>query len=178
MEENWPEQLTDMNYTVTLRGASDADEEFLYRVYAGTRADEMALVPWTQEQKDSFLRMQFEAQRQAYAKQFPGAEHSVVLIDEQPVGRVWIARTDEEIHLVDIAILPEHQNSGIGTYLLHQLIAESEKTAKTLRHTVYKFNAGAQRFYERLGFSQAGDAGMYLHMERLPAPLNSRPPHD
>lgn len=176
MEEHWPEQLADVNYAVTLRPATDADTEFLYQVFAGTRAEEMALVPWTDAQKEGFLRMQFQAQRQAYGEHFPGAEHSIVVMDGQPVGRVWIARTDEEIRLLDIAILPEHQNSGIGTYLLHQLIAESNQTAKTLRHTVYKFNEGAQRFYERLGFSHAGEAGMYLHMERKPAPLNSPPP--
>ena len=35
-----------------------ADTEFLFEVYAASRDAEMALVPWTEAQKRSFLRMQ------------------------------------------------------------------------------------------------------------------------
>lgn len=169
MEENWPEKLSDTNSSVALRRATHDDEDFLYRVYASTRADEMAQVPWNDAQKESFLRMQVTAQRTSYEEQFPGSEHSIVLLDGRQVGRIWIARTADEIRLLDITILPEEQNSGIGTYLLHQLIDEADREGKTLRHTVYKFNTGGQRFYERLGFTYAGEAGIYLHMQRAPA---------
>jgi ribosomal protein S18 acetylase RimI-like enzyme len=178
MEENWPEQLTDVNFAVSLRRATPEDEDFLFKVYASTRAREMSMVQWDDAQKRAFLQMQHKAQRQSYDENYPSADYNVVFLDERPVGRLWVARTGDEIRLLDIAILPEHQNSGIGTYLLHQLIAEADASGKTLRHTVYKDNTGAQRFYERLGFAPAGEAGMYLFMERKRSTPDATPSSD
>ena len=168
------EQSADLKRRVRLRPVEPADEEFLLDVYASTRADEMALVPWTDEQKRAFLRMQLGAQREAYETNYKDAtDYQLILLDEQPVGRLWTARTEEQIRLLDIALLPEAQKHGIGTMLLAQLIAESEQLGKPLRHMVYRFNTGALRFYERHGFSQLGEAGAYLLMERQPASMKA-----
>ena len=43
---------------LTLRPCTDDDLPFLLEVYASTRADEMAIVPWTDEEKQAFVRMQ------------------------------------------------------------------------------------------------------------------------
>jgi hypothetical protein len=48
--------------SVGLRRVDDQDVEFLFRVYASTRTEELAPVPWTDEQKQAFLRQQFDAQ--------------------------------------------------------------------------------------------------------------------
>ena len=50
-----------------------ADQDFLLQVYASTRAHEMSLVPWTDAQKQAFVRQQFEAQLAHYAMQYPEA---------------------------------------------------------------------------------------------------------
>jgi hypothetical protein len=39
------------------------DEPFLFKLYASTRRDEIALVGWDKPQQDAFLRMQYNAQR-------------------------------------------------------------------------------------------------------------------
>lgn len=153
---------------VRLRTVEASDEDFLLRVYADSRAEEMRLVPWNDEQKLAFLRSQFEAQREQYQARFPDAEYSVILYKEQPAGRLWIGRTDEQIRLLDIAILPEFQNRGIGTTLLRKLLAESEQKNLPLRHMVFKPNTAALRFYQRFGFQQIDDVGAYIHMERRP----------
>jgi ribosomal protein S18 acetylase RimI-like enzyme len=165
---------------VRLRPVELADEEFLLRVYAASRADEMALVPWDEEQKLAFVRSQFEAQRAQYGERFPDAEYSVILYRGRPAGRLWIGRTPEQIRLLDIAILPEFQNQGIGAALLKRLVAESERRGLPLRHMVFKLNDAALRFYSRFGFSQIDDVGAYIHMERLPAAAADapRPPAD
>lgn len=155
---------------VSLRPVREDDEEFLLDVYASSRADEMALVNWSEAQKREFLRMQFNSQRSEYTARFPTeAEYSIILYDEQPAGRLWVARTDEQIRLLDIALLPEHQNRGIGTTLLHLLMAEAEHTGRPLRHMIFKLNTAALRFYERLGFSLFEEAGAYDHMEWRPS---------
>jgi GNAT superfamily N-acetyltransferase len=85
-------------------------------------------------------------------------------VDEQPAGRIWISR-GAEIHLLDIALLGEFQNRGVGTVLLRGLIDEAVRVQKPLRHTVFVLNTQAKQFYERLGFVVFGEAGAYLHME-------------
>lgn len=163
---------------VELRRATPEDAEFLLDVYASTRADEMALVNWDEATKRAFLKSQSEAQRRDYESNYPDADHQVVLVDGQRAGRIWVWRDDAEIHLLDIALLPEFQNRGVGTILLGRLIEESEATRVPLRHTVFLYNADAARFYERLGFKKYGEmmGGMYINMERLPASTPAQPP--
>lgn len=153
---------------VSLRPVCVDDEEFILKVYASSRADEMALVDWSDEQKAAFLRSQSNAQREQYTARFPDAEYSVVLVGEKPAGRLWIGRDDKEIRLLDIAILPEFQNRGVGSFLLRRLIEDAKASGKPLRHMVFKLNPDAHRFYERFGFRVFEDFGAYLHMELPP----------
>jgi ribosomal protein S18 acetylase RimI-like enzyme len=150
---------------MVLRPVTAADEEFLLSVYASTRADELAQTPWGDEQKRQFLKWQFDLQRREYDTRFPDAAYSVILIDGRPAGRIWIARDDQEIRLLDIAILREFQNRGAGTLLLRRLIDESKRAGKALRHMVFVLNNDAHRFYERLGFVVIEESGAYKHME-------------
>lgn len=168
------ERPLDEDGQIALRAVQPEDEDFLLQVYAASRADEMALVDWDEAQKMTFLRSQFEAQAAQYHARFPDAEYSVILYKDRSVGRFWIGRTPEQIRLLDIAILPEFQNRGIGAVLLKSLVDESEAAAKPLRHMVFKMNVDALRFYERFGFTPIEDVGAYIHMERLPA--NAEPP--
>jgi GNAT superfamily N-acetyltransferase len=168
-------ELIDDSGEVALRAVQREDEDFLLSVYAASRADEMALVDWDEAQKMAFLRSQFEAQAAQYHARFPDAEYSIILYKGSPVGRFWIGRTPEQIRLLDIAILPEFQNQGVGGVLLKSLMAESEATGVPLRHMVFKMNTAALRFYERFGFSPIEDVGAYIHMERQPSNVQSPP---
>lgn len=150
---------------VTLRPARPEDEDFLLEVYAGTRAEERALVGWDDAQWGAFIRMQFTAQKRDYEARYSASGHSVILAGGRPVGRLWVDRGEEEIRLVDIALLPAHQGTGIGSVILRRLIAEARQAEKPLRHMVYKANADAVRFYERLGFSVTGEIPSHYLME-------------
>ena len=151
--------------TLRLRPITPADDDFLRSVYFSTRADELAQAEWQEGQKEAFVKWQFEMQRREYDARFPDAEYYVILIDGEPAGRIWIGQDDEQIRLLDIAILQEFQNRGAGTYLLRQLIAAAGKSNKCLRHMVFVLNDDAHRFYERLGFVIIEDLGAYKHME-------------
>lgn len=170
------ERPLDESGEVRLRAVEPEDEDFLLRVYAASRADELALVPWDEGQKRAFIRQQFEAQYAQYYQRFPDAEYSIILYRGQEVGRFWIGRTPEQIRLLDITILPEFQNQGIGAVLLKTLLAESEAKGLPLRHMVFKLNSAALRFYERFGFSPIEDVGAYIHMERRPSDTAAEPP--
>jgi ribosomal protein S18 acetylase RimI-like enzyme len=137
-------------------------------VYASTRAEELAVVPWDDAQKEAFLRSQFEAQDAWYREHYADASFDVILVDGEPAGRLYVHRGDRETRIVDIALLPEHRGIGIGTTLLRDLLAEADAAGKRVTIHVERFNP-ALRLYERLGFSIAEDRGVYLFLERSPA---------
>ncbi len=156
-----------MNQMLALRPIADGDRDLLYRIYASTREDELAQVDWNATQKAAFLWMQFTAQHQYYQEHYAGAAFQVILADGQPAGRLYVARWPEEIRIVDIALLPAYRNAGIGTALLKDLLAEGAQTRKRVSIHVERFNP-ALRLYERLGFTQIADKGVYLLLEWSP----------
>ncbi len=153
---------------VELRPVTDSDDQFLLSVYESTRHDELAQVEWAEGQKEQFLRWQFDLQRAEYMTRFPDSDYRLIVVDEQPAGRIWVGRDDEQIRLLDIALLPAFQNRGVGTTLLRHLMDEATKAGKPLRHMVFVLNNDAERFYLRLGFNRIEDFGAYKHMEWKP----------
>jgi GNAT superfamily N-acetyltransferase len=154
--------------TVELRPLSKSDDPFLLSVYMSTREEELAQAEWQEGQKEMFVRWQFDLQRREYDERFPDAAYHVILVDQQPAGRIWVGDDDEQIRLLDIALLPEFQNRGVGTALLHRLMDQAKESGKALRHMVFMLNSNAKRFYERLGFVTIDDLGAYQHMEWRP----------
>ena len=152
---------------LSLRPVEPADEPFLFMVYASTREPELAMVDWDPAQKEAFLLQQFSAQYQYYREHYVGASYQVILRDGLPVGRLYVARWPEEIRIMDIALLPEHRNAGIGSSLLRDLQADGAATGKRVSIHVEKFNP-ALRLYERLGFAPTTDRGVYVMLEWRP----------
>jgi GNAT superfamily N-acetyltransferase len=143
------------------------DQELLLGVYASTREEELAAVVWEAGQKKVFLRQQFTAQHAWYQENYAGAEFLVILRDGVPAGRLYVVRWEKEIRLIDIALLPEHRNAGVGSAILAEILAEGSAAAKPVTIHVEKFNP-ALRLYSRLGFTPIEDRGVYLLMERAP----------
>ena len=153
--------------SLSLRPATADDDAFSLQVYASTRANELALVPWTDEQKHWFVDMQFNAQRTSYQLDRPNAEWLIILHDEKAVGRMIVDRSDQTIRLMDIALLPEYRNHGIGSKFINDLLDESRETGKPILLHVESFNP-AFNLYSRLGFKKIGESGFYVAMEWSP----------
>jgi ribosomal protein S18 acetylase RimI-like enzyme len=148
---------------IRLDPARASDEAFLYRTYASTRTEEMALTGWDTRQCEAFLRMQYEAQRRSYLAQIPDARYWVIRCDEIAVGRLILDHTPAEIHIVDIAVLTEFRKRGIGSALMHAILQEASQGAKSVRLHVERFNS-ALRWYERMGFRVIDSGPIYLEM--------------
>src|SRR5882724_5186909 len=144
--------------SITLRDASEKDEAFLREVYASTRAQELALIPWNDEQREAFLRMQFDAQHLHYHSQFPEASYQIILNEAEAIGRLYVLRKEAEIRILDITLLPQHRDAGIGTPLIRELLREADQTGKAVNIWVEQFNPSLALF-ERLGFSKAQEDG-------------------
>jgi GNAT superfamily N-acetyltransferase len=110
------------------------------------------------------LREQFAARVNAYRNAFPGANHSIVLLGRTSVGVLIVHRIPAEIRIVDLALLPARRGAGLGTWLLRQLMDEACGARLPLRLQVLK-GSPALRLYLRLGFSPAGENGLYLKLE-------------
>lgn len=163
------------DYTITFRPYAATDLPFIQTVYASSREMEMAVVPWTEEEKTRFLEMQCQAQLHHYEAHYQGAEHLIILKDEQPIGRLYIHRTSKEMRLMDITLLPVYRRQGIGSQIIGDLLHESEQTNRPVTLHVEIINPDAYRLYERLGFTAVNQQGIHIFMERLPQPVTAPP---
>jgi GNAT superfamily N-acetyltransferase len=152
---------------ITLRNALAEDETFLREVYACTRAQELVMVPWNDERREAFLRMQFDAQHSYYRAQFPEASYEIILQEAEPIGRFYVHRTEEDIRVLDITILPNYRKGGIGTWLIQELLAEGARTGSPVSIWVEHFNSSLTLF-ERLGFSRIQEDGYNFLLEWRP----------
>lgn len=153
---------------ITVRDEQPSDEAFLFELYASTRREELDAWGWPPEMRSAFLTMQFKASR-GYRSTFPEAEFQIVMLDGVNAGRLIIHRTREELRVVDIALLPQHRNAGIGTALLRRIFGEAAATKKPLRLQVLK-GSRAGGLYQRLGFEKTGETELHFDMEwREPA---------
>ena len=157
---------------IALRPNRGSDRDFLYRVYAGTRTEELAVVPWSETEKAAFFKQQFEAQHSCYQKQFPDAAFQVIERSGERIGRLYIDRREDEIGIIDIALLPAHRRAGIGGALLREILEEAAAACKRVRIHVERNNP-ALGLYHRLGFVEIDDLGVYLLLEW--SPLGGRP---
>jgi len=152
---------------VRLRAAGVDDEDFLFALYASTRRDEMAAWGWPTAQQEMFLRMQFGALQQRYAAEGERLDHRIILRADQPIGRIIVIRSADELRLADIALLPEHRGIGIGAALIGDLLEEAARARLPVRLHVTRDNRAA-RLYERLGFVVCDDIGSHFKMEWRP----------
>lgn len=157
---------------ITLVPIRQEDMEFLYRVYASTRIEEMRLVTdWTEDEKNAFLCWQFQMQHQHYQTYYPQANYNVIVKDETPIGRLYVAAGSQEIRVMDIALLPPYRNKGIGTSLVREILAEAEENGQIVSLHVEAENP-AKHLYERLGFVVVGEAGIYQLLHWVPGKRN------
>jgi len=145
---------------------TDADAEFIEQVYFGTRREEFAALGWAPEQLEMFLRMQLNFQQQSFRMQFPEADSSIIVFENERVGRLIVERTAKETRIIDIAVLPECRSRGIGTEILRKFIEDAKNEDKKIALNVLKTNVRAFNLYQKLGFVVTGDDEMYYSMEQ------------
>ncbi|KAI9135295.1 GNAT family N-acetyltransferase [Acaryochloris sp. CCMEE 5410] len=156
-----------MHLSIDFRPICDDDLNNLKQIYASTRAEELQVLSWSQEEKEIFLQRQFQAQHQYYQAQFREAEYLMILEGNQPIGRLYVDRRPDEIRIIDIAILPAYRGQGIGSSLLQQILAEGQCSHKSVRIHVEQNNR-ALKLYQRLGFQKKSENGVYFLMEWMP----------
>jgi GNAT superfamily N-acetyltransferase len=151
---------------VTLRPERPEDEEFLFALYASTRQEELDAWGWPREMRRTFLEVQFRAQ-QRYRTAFPKAQFRIVEMEGRCIGRLIVDSAADELRLVDIALLREQRNAGLGTQLIRGIQAEGRAAGKPVRLTVQKGHR-AERLYGRLGFVKISETELHEDLEWRP----------
>jgi GNAT superfamily N-acetyltransferase len=140
--------------SIRLRPAADADADFVLRV---TEACMRRYVEQTWGRWDAELTR----------SQFSAATHRIVECGGRDIGCIQLTETAEGLHLQRLFLLPEHQNRGIGTRLMRDILERARAAGKPVRLRVLAVNP-ARRFYERLGFAVRRSTAERHEMEWTP----------
>ncbi len=104
--------------------------------------------PWTRGNFADSLRSGYQAQ--------------VLLADGKLLGYFVAMKGVDEVHLLNITVVPEHQSQGWGRLMLDALALWSRgQGAQWLWLEVRESNERAQRIYERNGFRRVGERKGY-----------------
>ena len=153
---------------LAIRPTQPGDEQFLYQLAYQTMFEQLFASTWDAKIRDQLLDLQIRAKYGSYAAQYPRADHGVIMLDDEPVGRLIIDRAGEFYVLVDIAVAPKHRSAGIGTRVILGLCTEADLMQKKVRLQVSVTNPRAAALYKRLGFRVIEDHQVTLEMERAP----------
>jgi GNAT superfamily N-acetyltransferase len=159
--------VSNLDNPISLRPATSEDQEFLREVFKSSRGEDLRGLGWEEDRIREFLDMQFEAQQRLGQDEYQQADDQIVLSAANRAGRLTVERRDHEIRCVEVALLPAHRNTGIGTFLIRQLQDEARLAKKPLRLGVIRFSRAVSLF-ERLGFARTSETGTHFQMEWLP----------
>lgn len=155
-------------FGIAYRPMSDEDLPFVARLFASTRAQEVAATGWPPETQRAFLDQQHRAQHLHYRNVYPGAEWLIIERGSEAIGRLYLDESDTGLLLMDISLLPGERGVGLGGAILADVLALAAARDKPVSLHVEKFNP-ARRLYQRFGFAVMEDQGVYDLMEWRPA---------
>jgi GNAT superfamily N-acetyltransferase len=153
--------------SISVRPVTSGDEKLLLDIYKSSRGDDLRGLGWAEDRISEFLGMQYEAQQKFYESEYKQAVDEIILREDKPAGRLIVERREHEIRFIEVALLPEHRNHGIGTFLIRQLQDEARRERKPLHLQVIRFNR-AVNLLERSGFVRTSETGTHFQMEWKP----------
>lgn len=157
-----PDTLLQRN--ITLRSATMSDMNFLRCLYYQSRADELVAVAWSDADKKTFLDSQFDLQHHHYLTYYAEANFLIIEHQSMPIGRFYLLQLENIFLLVDISLVSEWRNHGIGSALIQYAQQLAQVAGARLALHVEQRNQAAYRFYRRLGFVHIGTEGSHIKM--------------
>lgn len=109
----------------------------------------------------AFITDQFSLQHLHYLRRNPHADFWLIErigLDgrREPVGRLYLDRSEREWKAIDLCLLTKARGAGVGGVLIHAVQAAAvEAGADALTLYAKKTNHGARRLYTRIGFEAA-----------------------
>jgi ribosomal protein S18 acetylase RimI-like enzyme len=127
---------------IHLRPATPDDSEFLYNIKKET-LKQYITETWGWDEK---------VQRDYHKKNFEPDRYHIIQKGGENIGCISIDEQSDKNILNIIEITPDHQNKGIGSKLIRDLIKKSFQENKQVELQVLKVNQRAFKLYKSLGF--------------------------
>lgn len=89
----------------------------------------------------------------------------IIQFDGTDIGCIEVTEEPSVLFLGKLFISPNHQNRGVGSFLLSRLIVRADEGGQLIRLRVLRTNP-ARRFYERHGFGVVETTDERFIMER------------
>jgi ribosomal protein S18 acetylase RimI-like enzyme len=138
---------------IKLRPATTKDEVFLKLLYEDARRWELGPIAQggNEDLYDKVIKQQYESQHSEYFRRYDHAKYAVIQWDGNPIGRIYIDYRDQEVRILDIAILSKFQGKGIASLVLRGVCIDAAFRGLPVRLSVSVMNR-AIRLYKSLGF--------------------------
>ena len=143
---------------ISFRPVMGDDYEYLYAMNKLTMQEhaEKMYGPWDEA-----------IARRIFAERWHPESMRIVVIDGRDGGMLEVIPDETGVHLANIRVVPEHQNRGIGTQLILQVLRDAHSRGLPVSLRVLKVNP-ARRLYERLGFVTVDETETHHLMEARP----------
>ncbi|NUN12021.1 MAG: hypothetical protein HUU55_00135 [Myxococcales bacterium] len=147
-----------------LRPVEPGDDLFLFTLFALTYQPNYKLQLWNIDAQRAFLYQQFLDQEASFRATYPTAVEYVIEHKRKWVGRLIIRRTDFEIRVVDLVLLPEFQHTDLRETVLQDILHNSERMRLPVRLHAEADNP-LKQLADHLGFTELEKHGPYWFME-------------
>ena len=104
-------------------------------------------------------------QRKNLLKRFNSKKNLIILFSTKKIGCLILRNSKNWIIVELIAIKLEFQRKGIGTYLMKNIILQSQEAKKPIFLQVLKGNKRAVKFYLKLGFLPISESEATINMQ-------------
>ena len=143
---------------LSLRKAHTNDSEFVFIVKEAAFREYVEQV-WGWD--DSY-------QRELHNRRFAAQDVCIIQFREVDVGFLAISHTSDTFKVNQLFIRSEYQGKGIGSACMTRIIDDANLEQKPVVLQVLKVNTRGIAFYQRLGFTIAGESATHVQMEKLP----------
>ena len=134
------------------RQEAATDETFLFSLFESVKGPDFARMPVDDRMKTQLLRMQYSAMTQSYRASFPDASFAIITMDGAPIGRLITDVTQDRLHIVLVAFLPDWRHRNLGSALMRQVLTQARTRGLTCEATVALDNIPSRRLWARLDF--------------------------
>jgi ribosomal protein S18 acetylase RimI-like enzyme len=139
------------------RPAVESDYQFMWELHRQTfRSYVEATWGWDEEWQAKYFRETRDLSR-----------YDILVDKGRDIGCLEIRHEDKLLILEYVAILPEHQNQGLGSEVMRGVLRSASERGVPVRLSVLKVNP-ARKLYERMGFQTIGSDEFRYYMEAVP----------
>ena len=107
-----------------------------------------------------------DEQRAKHQQNYTPSTYRIVMCGQEEAGLLAVEDEPDHLWLVKLYLRTSFRRLGLGTCLLHQVVQEATELRKPIRLRVLRVNQGAQRLYQRHGFTVVGEEAERLFMVR------------